>query len=259
MVPPDRHKLWTQLLKVTSDSPKAIYQQKIQYQNEPTGKRLTGKALTENALTKKCLDDSDSELPGVGLPLSDDVRSSRIRTESNALRQSGALRPRGSVSFSTHRQKVSWLQRRLNLSIRRRRVVSRVMKRLIAKRAKRRQRQRVGFMTAALLGLGSTLLLNLFVQEKITVGGVPYRIVRKFWQDPSARDAYFAGDAHALHDRLQTLGVEEDIKAFYRDRFTSEGELDRHIHQIMFDRTGYVGEAYQVNDHGRLVFVEYKR
>jgi len=154
----------------------------------------------------------------------------------------------------------SWLQHRLRLPARRRSVQpSRVMRRLKAKQSKQQKWWSSCLLTVALLSAGGTGLMNLFVQEKITLGGVPYGIVRKFWQDSPARDAYFAGDSQALHARLKLLGVEEDIKVFYRDRFPSEYELDRHIHQIMFDRTGYVGEAYEVNKHGRLVSVEYDR
>ncbi|MEL6940906.1 MAG: hypothetical protein AAFO84_17125, partial [Cyanobacteria bacterium J06598_1] len=98
---------------------------------------------------------------------------------------------------------------------------------------------------------------SLFVREQVTFAGVPYRIVDKFWNDKAARDAYFVGDRNALHDRLKTLGVEEDIKDYYRDRFANEYELDQHIHQIMFDRTGYVGEAYNVNNFGQLSSLGY--
>lgn len=102
------------------------------------------------------------------------------------------------------------------------------------------------------LGVIATGWGGLFVSEQVTLGGVPYRIVRKFWRDKTARDAYFVGDRQALHDQLRALGVEGDIKDYYRDRFDNEHELDRHIHQIMFDRTGYVGEAYDVDNYGRL-------
>lgn len=102
------------------------------------------------------------------------------------------------------------------------------------------------------LGVGAACWGGLFINEQVTLGGVPYRVVRKFWNSPSARDAYFAGDRQALHDQLSLLGVENDIKNYYRDRFDNEYELDRHIHQIMFDRTGYVGEAYDVDNYGRL-------
>jgi hypothetical protein len=102
------------------------------------------------------------------------------------------------------------------------------------------------------LSVGGATWMTLFVNERVTLTGVPYRVVHKFWQDPTARDAYFNGDSQALHARLDSLGVEEDMKAFYRDRFATEYELDRYIHQLMFNQTGYVGEAYNVNEVGQL-------
>ncbi len=110
------------------------------------------------------------------------------------------------------------------------------------------------------LSVGAAAWTALFVGERVTLAGVPYTAVHKFWQDKPARDAYFGGDREALHARLDSLGVEEDVKAFYRDRFArefghesiSEYELDRYIHQLMFNQTGYVGEAYDVNEVGQL-------
>lgn len=155
----------------------------------------------------------------------------------------------------------SRLQRRLSAlkarSQRSRPVISRLKQRLVEKQARRRLWQRSAIAIAFGLGITGSMVTSLFVQEKITIGGVPYRVVNKFWQDPPARAAYFTADKRALHNRLKVLGIEEDIKNFYRDRFDTEYELDRHIHQIMFDRTGYVGEAYEVNEYGRLVSVQY--
>lgn len=108
------------------------------------------------------------------------------------------------------------------------------------------------------LSLGTNVLGSLFVNEKITLGGVPYRVVQQFWNDQQARDAYFGGDRQALHDRLAELEIEESIKRYYSSRFDNEDELDLFIHQVMFDRTGYVGEAYQVNDYGQLSPVSYR-
>lgn len=104
---------------------------------------------------------------------------------------------------------------------------------------------------------GAVVWSALFVTERVTLGGVPYRIVRKFYLDKSSRNAYFAGDSQALHDRLSAIGIENDIKDYYRPQFSDEGQLDLHIHQIMFDRTGYVGEAYAVNKLGQLYVAGY--
>ncbi|MEM9088516.1 MAG: hypothetical protein AAGC93_07200 [Cyanobacteria bacterium P01_F01_bin.53] len=116
-----------------------------------------------------------------------------------------------------------------------------------------------GAVLSTFLGLtfGGGLWSALFVKEQVTFGGVPYRVVHKFLEDRPARDAYFGGDRQALHDRLKDLDIEASIKEFYRDDFPDENALDLHIHQIMFDRTGYVGEAYQVNNYGQLSPVKY--
>ena len=108
-------------------------------------------------------------------------------------------------------------------------------------------------ISALTIGLGGTVWSSLFVVGKITYKGVPYQVIQKFWQDEDAKAAYLAGDRQALHYRLASLGVERDIKNYYRDRFDNEYELDRYIHQIMYDRTGYVGEAYQVDKRGQLI------
>lgn len=80
----------------------------------------------------------------------------------------------------------------------------------------------------------------------ITLGGVPYSDLLKVWQNPAARAALLEGDSAELHDLMDNLGVEYDIKAYYRDRIQDPVKLDQHIHQILFDRTGYVGESYTV-------------
>lgn len=104
---------------------------------------------------------------------------------------------------------------------------------------------------AAILAIG--LLTVWFLSGRMVVGGVPSIIILRFLQDDIAREAYFANDRQLLHDRLVEMGVEEDIKMYYRNQFTDEDALDRHIHQIMFDRTGYIGEAYRVTAGGRLI------
>lgn len=99
------------------------------------------------------------------------------------------------------------------------------------------------------LGLGVVLVVG----EYITVGGVPFSVIVSFWQDDTARAAYFAGDSTKVHDRLSEMGIEEQMKAFYRSRIQDEAKLDQHIHQILYERTGYVGRAYRVNAQGILV------
>jgi hypothetical protein len=87
----------------------------------------------------------------------------------------------------------------------------------------------------------------------LTYKGVPVRILVDFVGDSAARRAYFGGDKRGLHNRLKVLGVEEQIKDFYRPQFKDEQELDRYIHQLMYDNTGYIGAAYIVDGEGQLV------
>jgi hypothetical protein len=86
----------------------------------------------------------------------------------------------------------------------------------------------------------------------LTYKGVPVKILVHFLEDSAARKAYFAGNKRGLHDRLKALGVEEQIKDFYRPQFSDEQELDRHIHQLLYENTGYVGAAYTVDAQGQL-------
>ena len=125
--------------------------------------------------------------------------------------------------------------------------------RLRAERTRKRWWRGSLFAVVMTLSVTGVAWAALFIQGKVTYQGVPYSVVRKFWQDEAAKAAYFAGDKQALHDRLSLLGIEQDIKRYYRPQFESEYELDLYIHQIMFDRTGYVGEAYQVDRNGRLI------
>lgn len=87
----------------------------------------------------------------------------------------------------------------------------------------------------------------------LTYKGVPLSILLKFVKDPIARQAYFEKDKAGLHNRLDELGVEPEIKAFYRPNFQNEQDLDRHIHQLLYDNTGYVGKAYRLNELEQLV------
>ncbi|MEL7143224.1 MAG: hypothetical protein AAFY33_20815 [Cyanobacteria bacterium J06643_4] len=154
----------------------------------------------------------------------------------------------------------SRLKRRLQEHVVRHRPrLSRLVRRLEAKKSKRRFWQRAAAVSVLSVAMGGGIWGNLFVQEKVTLGGVPYGIIHKFWHDPAARTAYFVGDSSGLHNRLRSLGIEADIKDYYRDRFATEHELDRHIHQIMYDRTGYVGEAYRVSPSGQLVSIKSSR
>nr|WP_290222013.1 hypothetical protein [Trichocoleus desertorum] len=102
-----------------------------------------------------------------------------------------------------------------------------------------------------LLSLG--LLVVLVVGEYVTIGGVPFSVIVSFLQDETARTAYFEGNSTRVHDRLSEMGVEEQMKSFYRSRIADEVKLDQHIHQVLYERTGYVGTAYRVNAQGTLI------
>jgi len=91
------------------------------------------------------------------------------------------------------------------------------------------------------------------ISDQLVISGVPCSIILAFLQDKTARRAYFRQDGKALHDRLYTMGIEEQIKDFYRSRISDEVELDRYIHQLLYDRTGYVGRDYHVNIEDILV------
>ncbi len=103
-------------------------------------------------------------------------------------------------------------------------------------------------------GLISIVLLGMLwlLSPFATFRGVPVRILLQFVTDPEARSAYFADDKQGLHDRLNEMGVEEQIKAFYRPRIQDEKELDQYIHQLLYENTGYVGKFYTVNAQGIL-------
>lgn len=101
----------------------------------------------------------------------------------------------------------------------------------------------------------STILVGLvaFVNSNTPIGGVPIPIIIEFLKDESARNALFSGNSTRLHDRLKEMGIKEEIKAYYRPQIHDEAKLDQHIHQIFYERTGYVGKSYLVNSQGILV------
>ena len=115
--------------------------------------------------------------------------------------------------------------------------------------------QKRGFSIAA-TGVAITLIITLIwfwsAYPSLTYKGVPISILVDFFQDTIAREAYFAGNKKALHDRLKKLDIEEKIKDFYRPQIQNEKELDLYIHQLFYNNTGYVGEAYFLNAQGQL-------
>jgi hypothetical protein len=93
----------------------------------------------------------------------------------------------------------------------------------------------------------------LFFQGRMVIGEVPSAVIIKFLQDDIARSAYFSGNNVALHERLDEIGIEEEMKDYYRPQISDEVVLDQYIHQVLYERTAYVGAAYQVNSEGVLV------
>jgi hypothetical protein len=91
-----------------------------------------------------------------------------------------------------------------------------------------------------------------FFSGQLLIGGVPSSVILTFLQDRPALTAYFQNDKQALHDRLEELGIEERIKDYYRPQISDEVKLDQYIHQVFYNRTGYVGRQYQVNEQGIL-------
>jgi len=98
-----------------------------------------------------------------------------------------------------------------------------------------------------------SLWVVLFTSGHVTLGGVPAPIIKKFVSDETAREAYLQGDRKKLHNRLDDMGIEEDIKAYYRPQIPDETQLDQYIHQLFYERTGYVGDGYRVSSQGVLV------
>lgn len=103
------------------------------------------------------------------------------------------------------------------------------------------------------IGLALALIGLWLASPVLTYRGVPLNILLEFVADSTARKAYFSHDKEALHARLQEMGVEESIKDYYRPKIQNEQALDRYIHQLMYDSTGYVGKAYTVNAQGLLI------
>lgn len=102
------------------------------------------------------------------------------------------------------------------------------------------------------VGAAAVVGLGVAIAPSLTIKGVPLPIILKFVTDGPAREAYFARDEAILHDRLQELNVENEIKDFYRPQFQNEQELDLHIHQVFYDLSGYVGKSYVVTAQGTL-------
>ena len=107
------------------------------------------------------------------------------------------------------------------------------------------------FVFLFLGGLG-WIWVEMLTKGYVAVGGVPSPIILSFLQNDTARIAYFDGDEEKLHAQIQRMNLAEKLKPYYRPQFAEEAKLDLHTHQILYDRTGYVGKAYQVSKQGVL-------
>lgn len=107
-------------------------------------------------------------------------------------------------------------------------------------------------LAIALGGLG-WIWIEMLDKGYLAIGGVPSPIIVSFFQNEIARKAYFDGDNEKLYAQVQSMGLADKLKSYYRSQFEDEAQLDRYTNQILYDRTGYIGKAYQVNPQGTLV------
>ena len=132
------------------------------------------------------------------------------------------------------------------------------MKKIIGDRSYSRNRLEIeairkkSTMIIAVFSTPLFIAIYLFLSGNLVLGGVPSSIIMKFLQDSVAVDAYFSRDGRLVHDRLQKLNVEKEIKDHYRDQISDPIELDRYVHQILYERTGYIGVDYQLSASGNL-------
>ena len=132
------------------------------------------------------------------------------------------------------------------------------MKKIIGDRSYSRNRLEIeairkkSTMIIAVLSTPLFVAIYLFLSGNLVLGGVPSSIIMKFLQDSVAVDAYFSRDGRLVHDRLQKLNVEKEIKDHYRDQISDPIELDRYVHQILYERTAYIGVDYQLSASGNL-------
>ncbi len=110
----------------------------------------------------------------------------------------------------------------------------------------------ITYFVTLIIILSGTILLTNSSLNTLTIGGIPFPIVKEFLTDFKAMFAYVTGNKVGLHDRLKEIGIEEKIKDYYRSSFQSEAELDQYIHQIFYEKTGYIGKHYKVNKGGDL-------
>ncbi|WP_144405599.1 hypothetical protein [Aliterella atlantica] len=103
-----------------------------------------------------------------------------------------------------------------------------------------------------LAGLG-WIWLSLLSDGHFAIGGIPAPVAIALLENETARKAYFDGDNQTLHAQMQQMDIEAKMKIYLRSQIEDETKLDQHVNQILYDRTGYISSAYQVNSQGILV------
>ncbi|MBW4662926.1 MAG: hypothetical protein KME01_01780 [Chroococcus sp. CMT-3BRIN-NPC107] len=111
----------------------------------------------------------------------------------------------------------------------------------------------IAIISCVFLGGLGWIWTTMLTKGYVAIGGVPSPIIISFLRNETARAAYFDGDNEKLHAQMQSMDLAEKLKPYYRPQFANEAQLDRYTHQILYDRTGYIGKAYQVNPQGILV------
>lgn len=101
--------------------------------------------------------------------------------------------------------------------------------------------------------LGGSTWFALFLFGRVTLGGVPFSVVSRVLRNPSTRSALFTLRATTLHDQMDDMGIEEEIKLYHSRHIQDPVELDHHIHQILYNWTRYVGDNYVVGSRGKLI------
>jgi len=104
-------------------------------------------------------------------------------------------------------------------------------------------------LTLFSITIGAAWMLT---RESATIANVPVPLFVKAFEDGTARNYFLVGNTRAFHDRLERMGIKDAIKAFYRPKIHDEVKLDQYIHQIFYEDTGFVGDAYYVNSQGIL-------
>lgn len=101
--------------------------------------------------------------------------------------------------------------------------------------------------------LGGTVWFGMFLSGMVTLGGVPFSVVSRVLRTPATRSALFTFRAATLHNLMDDMGIEEEIKLYHSKHIQDPVELDQHIHQILYNWTRYVGENYVVGARGKLI------